>query len=142
MFFAFRSMMAALMSWTCGNNVIMIYFGTHYMFQQDIGAFLPRYKCGASLQTCSSVRSQRWGFSPPVDGAAPVWCYQAPQTLCRPHVQAGEPFHSLWPPAHPDRAQWPSPCQEQQLRCGSASLASTRVQGPLGGEVRSSRVTL
>lgn len=124
--------------------MVMIYLGIlrSYWFQQDVGAFVPRYKCGASLQTCSSVRSQRWGFSPPGDGAAPVWCYQAPQTLCRRHVQAGEPSHSLWPPAHPDRAQWPSPCQEQQLRCGSASPASTGVQGPPGGGVRSSRATL
>lgn len=122
----------------------MFYFGIYrsYWFQQDISAFLPQYKCGAFLRTCSSVRSQRWGSSPPADGAAPVWCYQAPQTLCRRHAQAGAPFRSRWPPAHPDRAQWPSPCQEQQLQCGSASPASTKAQGPPAGGLRSSRATL
>lgn len=104
-------------------------------------AFLPQYKCDASLQTCSSVGIQRWGFSPPVDGAAPVWCCQAPRTPCTHRARAGAPFRSLWPPALHDRAQWPSPCQEQQWQCGSASPASTEVQGPPDGRVQWSTVT-
>lgn len=112
------------------------------IYVSKIYAFLPQCKCGASLQTCSSVRSQRWGFSPPAGGATPIWCYQVQQTRCTHRVQAGAPFHWPRPPARPDRVQWLSPCQGQQLQYGSASPASTEVQGPPDGGVQSSTVTL
>lgn len=103
-------------------------------FQCSIDAVSPQYKCGASLQTCSSVRSQRLGSFPPEDEGAPAWCCQAPQTPCRRHAQEGAPCHSPWPPARPDTEPWPSPCQGRLWLCGSASPASTAMQAhPDGG---------
>lgn len=95
----------------------------------------PQYKCGASLQTCSSVRNQRSGSSRPEDGAAPAWCCRAPQTPCRRRARAGAPCRSPWPPARPDTEPWPSPCQVRRWQCGSDAQASTQIQGRPGGGV-------
>lgn len=78
----------------------------------------PRYKYDAFLLTCSSARSPRWGSSLLEDGAAPAWCCRAPRTPCRRRDRAGAPSRSPWPPARPDTAPWPSPCQGQRWRCG------------------------
>lgn len=106
-----------------------------YLFKADLtkpNGISPQYKYGAFLQTCSSVKSQRWGSSRPEDAAAPAWCFQAPRTPCRRRAQATAPCHSLWPPARPGTVPWPSPCLEQQWQCDSVFPGSTATQEPPG----------
>lgn len=94
----------------------------------------PLYKCGATLQPCSSVGSQRWGSSPPEGGAAPAWCCPAPRTRCRRRAPAGAPCRSPWHRACRGTEPWPSPCREQRWLRGSVYPASTGTQGrPAGG---------